>query len=134
VQDRRREPRPNESDRRRHIRHRYGQIIEVTLQRIPGGGPMTGRTVLCKCADISSSGIKLVVDTYMPKNTAVVLQIHRRNVRQKFLRHGVVRWMEQPGTRSVYLVGIEFTDLTAHSRSGWQEFVDEVGASGSTNP
>jgi hypothetical protein len=95
---------------------------------------MIGKTVLCKCADVSSSGIKLVVDTYMPKNSAVVLQIHRRNTRERFLRHGIVRWMEQPGTSSVYLVGIEFTDLSAHERSGWKEFVEEVGATGSTNP
>jgi hypothetical protein len=115
-------------DRRRHSRHRYGQIIEVTIQRIPGGGAMVGKTVLCKASDLSSSGIRLVVDTYMPRNTSVVLKIHLKNAPKYFLRHGVVRWMESPEGKSIYIVGIEFTDISAHDRSGWREFVQELGA------
>lgn len=116
-------------DRRRHSRNRFSQIIEVTLQRIPGGGPMLGKTVLSKSADLSVSGIRLTVDTYLPRNSSVILKIYRKNSRQSFLRHGVVRWLESPASKNVYLVGIEFTDLTAHEKSGWAEFVEEVGGS-----
>ena len=116
-------------DRRRHTRNRFSQIIEITLQRIPGGGPMVGKTVLSKSSDLSVSGIRLTVDTYLPRNSSVVLKIYRKGSSQSFLRHGVVRWLESPETRKVYLVGIEFTDLAAHEKSGWAEFVEEVGGS-----
>lgn len=113
-------------ERRRQTRRPFDQIIEVTFVSVPGGDPMQGRTVLCKAADLSADGIRLVVDRPLPADAVVTLSIRVQGSPETHVLRGVVRWSGEPARGKIHDVGIAFA---AHEKAGaeaWRQFVTDL--------
>jgi hypothetical protein len=120
---------PND-ERRKDPRFHFGHIVEVTFARIQG--QVTAATLLCKTADISSRGVRVMSSHDVQVGSSVSLKIYA-DPKHPFIRRGAIRWVKKEKVRPVYEIGIEFTDTSLHKSSGWKEFIEGLGL-GLTDP
>jgi hypothetical protein len=70
-------------------------------------------------ADLSPTGMRVIVDQYLPQNSTYTFTMKRN----PFLRmRGIVRWIK-PFEKD-YQVGVQFVDLNDEDRKRLQNFLD----------
>lgn len=73
--------------------------------------------------DISESGIGLLAQKFVPKDTNLIMEISLSPRSEPVLAVGKVKWIRKVGYGDRYRLGMEFTDIAQSSKSRLSEYL-----------
>ena len=75
--------------------------------------------------DISQSGIGLLVQKFVPKDTNLILELSLSPKTEPILAVGKVRWIRKVGYGDRYRLGMQFTDISQNSKGKLSEYLKD---------
>jgi hypothetical protein len=101
--------------------------VTVTVQSSPEAPELEDRVFSCYSSDVSLEGIKMRIDTDIPCDAILVLEIFFSNSPERHLQMGYVIWCDGCVEESLegdwYNIGIRFDQVTNPKFSPWREAV-----------
>ena len=112
--------------------------VELRILAFPRGPRPRRKTLQCVTTDVSPGGTRLTlmgrytdkrregdVDMLdrMEKGARVRLTVSFKRPRKRFKLEGVVRWVRREPGSVVFVVGLEFEDISERARRSWQQYV-----------
>jgi hypothetical protein len=64
--------------------------------------------------DLSTRGIKIPINTFIPVDTSVKIQISLENPTKLIYTNGKIRWVKRLYNQQLYEAGIELVDMTPY--------------------
>lgn len=97
------------ADRRRAARQPRQDVLFIQIT-VDTTGP-TRRTVRCRAADVSGSGLRVTLDEPVSKGTGIDLWIRLDDLARNYLLRGRVRWSDPARCEAgIAIVGAAGTD------------------------
>lgn len=101
----------SESNRRADTRHNLQEAVSMTIIFTSQNPGLLGRTVKGSTIDISSSGLRIILQTALPTDSTIDVSIALKGDPNKFFLSGKVRWCRETTEAGTYQVGIVLQDL-----------------------
>ncbi len=113
-------------ERRKHPRVGVDQAVEIKLYAVQGRNDLSDMVVSCTTGDISYEGIRLHMNTDLPKGSALSLRISLTDPPSLFTLHGVVRWTKPEPEGPGCIIGMELADPADNYLYEWRRMVTEL--------
>ena len=78
--------------------------------------------------DISSGGVKILTNTFLPINTFLRIELSLKNAPRLIIAIGEVRWAKKRYAEELFETGIEFIDMSPGSNNILKKHIDELEA------
>ncbi|MBM3252121.1 MAG: PilZ domain-containing protein [Candidatus Omnitrophica bacterium] len=75
--------------------------------------------------DISQSGIGLLVQKFVPKDTNLIMELSLAPKTEPILAVGQVKWIRKVGYGDRYRLGMQFTDLSPGAKNRLSDYLKE---------
>ena len=109
-------------DKRRSARVLDKNVIVATVELAPFGHNIHGKTMVAQTADISATGMRVVVRGDMPVGTELNLRVATTEPPQSFALHGRVLWSRKLDA-SNSVAGIQLENIPdVRAQAAWERF------------
>jgi hypothetical protein len=100
------------SERRTHPRLDAAADVEIVIDSAPGVKELDGKSVMCRTADVSLRGVRLLTDVTLPVGAYLKLRIKLPRQQERYRQAGRVVWCRpnrDPAAGVSHHAGIEFS-------------------------
>jgi hypothetical protein len=100
------------TDRRAHPRQDAAAEVEIVIDSAPGVKDLDGKSIMCRTADVSLRGVRLLTDVMLPVGAYLKLRIKLPRQQERYRQAGKVMWCRpnrDPAAGAAHHAGIEFS-------------------------
>ena len=101
----------SETNRRADTRHDHQEALSLTIIFTSQNPGLLGKTLKGSTIDISSSGLRIMLNTAIPADSTIDMSIMLKGGTEKFFLSGKVRWCRETTEEGTYQIGIVLQDL-----------------------
>ena len=112
-------------NRRQHGRRRRDERVILQFVSSTHDGLPAGTMVRCSTKDVSSQGVKIQLDRWLPECFLLELCVDFSNREGNFFLAGEVKWCREVAEAKRSLIGVEFTERQTDDFKLWQEILEK---------
>jgi DNA primase catalytic subunit len=113
-----------EKDKEKRKTERLQEQHEVTITVFPDDGKLSKKKRVYQLSkDISSSGVKISGNTFLPVGTVVKMELKLKNLKQKITALGKVKWIKILVEDVAYEAGVQFVDTPDETIRKIQDYI-----------
>ena len=114
---------PSTNERRGHPRVARSERLFVQVAACSGAPNLAGATLRASTADISASGLRLLLDQEVPVGCSLELWVKVEGRPGTFLLTGEVRWTQPTGRPGAHFVGVALAGGGSQDSQRWRELL-----------